>query len=284
MIELMSIDNLRAAQALTDYLNTQNVPATVSKQGSVYLVSIVSAEDHDKAMSIVKEFSQDPNNEKFRLASWESTSDHYFENNQYASGSLLDEIFSRSGIVTISITVICVGLYALMAFQDAERIFVLLSFPDLSASQGMNFQVWKLLTPIFLHFSVPHLIFNLMWWWVYGGQIEKNQSGIQLVMLAVSIGLISNTAQYYTSGPNFGGLSGVVYGILAYCWVWGKIRPQDGFFFPNSLFNFMMIWLLIGYTGLLDSLMGKMANSAHLGGLLSGLLLGFVFASRKRFI
>ena len=282
MIELMSIDNLRAAQALTDYLNTQDVPAKISKQGNVYLVNIARSDDYDKALDIAKEFSQDPNNEKFRLASWESTSDQYFESNQYASGSLLKEIFSSSGFVTISITLICFGLYTLMAFQDAEKIFALLSFPDLSTSQGMDIQIWKLLTPIFLHFSVPHLIFNAMWWWVYGGQIEKNQSSVQLALLTVSIGVISNTAQYYTSGPNFGGLSGVVYGVLAYCWVWGKVRPQDDFLLPNSIFNFMLIWLLIGYTGVLDSLMGKMANSAHLGGLLSGLLLGFIFASRKR--
>ena len=284
MIELMSIDKLRAAQALTDFLNTQNVPAEISKQGNVYLVKIENTEDYDKAVIIAKEFSRDPNNEKFRLASWESNSEHYFENNQYASSSLLEEIFSRSGVVTISITVMCIGLYILMAFLNPEIIFALLSFPDLSSSQGMGFQVWKLLTPVFLHFSVPHLIFNSMWWWVYGGQIEKNQSSMQLILLTVCIGVISNTAQYYTSGPNFGGLSGVVYGVLAYCWVWGKIRPQDSFFLPNSLFNFMIIWLLIGYTGALDSLMGKMANSAHLGGLLSGLLLGFIFASKKRFI
>lgn len=283
MIELVSFNHLRAAQALVDYLNVEKIPAKINKHENSYLVFIEKAETFDQAASILEEFLNDPDNEKFRRASWESTEGHYIEGNkQYASSSLLQDIFSRSGIFTIIVTIICLGVYALMSVQDPEQIFQLLRFPHVGETELRSIEFFKFLTPIFLHFSVPHLIFNLMWWWVYGGKIEQLQSSIHLILLTLTIGLLSNTAQYLTSGPNFGGLSGVVYGVLAYCWVWGKIRPQDQLFLPNSLFNFMIIWLLIGYVGLLDSVMGKMANAAHLGGLLSGLLLGFIFASRKR--
>ncbi|HEY9136035.1 MAG TPA: rhomboid family intramembrane serine protease GlpG [Pseudomonadales bacterium] len=283
MIELVSFNHLRAAQALVDYLNVQKISAKINKHENSYLVFIENEETFGQAASILEEFLNDPNNEKFRRASWESTAGHYIEENKpYRSSSLLQDIFSRSGIVTITVTVICLGVYALMSVKDPEQIFQLLSFPHLGETELRSIEFFKFLTPIFLHFSIPHLIFNLLWWWVYGGQIERLHSSTHLVLLTLSIGLLSNIAQYLTSGPNFGGLSGVVYGVLAYCWVWGKVRPQDQVFLPNSLFNFMLVWLLIGYTGVLDSVMGKMANAAHLGGLLSGLLLGLIFTSRKR--
>jgi GlpG protein len=41
----------------------------------------------------------------------------------------------------------------------------------------------------------------------------------------------------------------------------------------------MFVWLLIGFTGFLDLLgFGKIANFAHLGGLLSGILSGYIFS------
>ena len=171
-----------------------------------------------------------------------------------------------------------------MAYQDADKIFNLLNYPDLSQllSENSGSNILRLFTPVFLHFSVPHLVFNLMWWWYLGGQIEKNQSSIQLIILMLVIGVISNTAQYLASGPDFGGLSGIVYGVLAYCWVFGKIRPGSGFFISDTLFIFMVIWLIIGYVGFSDPIMGKMANTVHLGGLLSGLLLALIFSFKKQ--
>lgn len=282
MIELVSFNHLRAAQALADYLNVEKIPAKIHKQNNNYVVYIEQEESLEQAGLILKEFLNDPNNEKFRRASWESTAEQYMEqSSQHPSSSIVQEIFSRSGFVTIVITIICIGVYGLMAMQGAERIFELLSFPKIGVDKIRGTDLIRLLSPIFLHFSVPHLIFNLLWWWVYGGQIERFQSSLHLLLLTITIGLISNMTQYLTSGANFGGLSGVVYGVLAYCWIWGKIRPQDKLFLPDALFNFMMIWLVIGYTGILDTMMGKMANAAHLGGLLSGLLLGFIFVSRK---
>ena len=44
----------------------------------------------------------------------------------------------------------------------------------------------------------------------------------------------------------------------------------------------MVGWLLLGYTGLLDNVLGKMANAAHASGLVVGMLLGVLFGLLHR--
>ena len=83
--------------------------------------------------------------------------------------------------------------------------------------------------------------------------------------------LLSNGLQYLVSGPLFGGLSGVVYGILGYCWMSQRRRPR--FQFPPALVTFALVWMVIGFTPLPEMLgLGRMANEAHLGGFVAGLL------------
>jgi len=87
----------------------------------------------------------------------------------------------------------------------------------------------------------------------------------------VFCGVISNVAQLYDSGPYFGGLSGVIYGLFGIAAIVGWQRPGHPLFLPNGLMIFMLVWLALGYT---DLLWVNVANTAHLTGLLSGLLVG----------
>jgi len=141
---------------------------------------------------------------------------------------------------------------------------------DATVSSG---QVWRLITPMFLHFNIPHLAFNMLWIWVVAARIERLQGVGVLLSLVVFSGLASNLAQYTVSGPLFGGMSGVVFAVLAYTWLWDRQRnPGERFNLPPALMALMVIWLVLGYTGALEGLgMGSVANTAHLIGLLAGL-------------
>jgi len=142
-----------------------------------------------------------------------------------------------------------------------------------------NFELWRLLTPMFLHFSLPHLLFNLLWVWVVGSRIERSQGVWSLLGLVTVSGLLANVAQYLVSGPLFGGMSGVVFGLLGYARLWDRRYPQQPVGLPPALMGFMLFWLALGYTGALEALgFGSIANTAHLVGLLAGLL--FVPAGR----
>ncbi|OZB03744.1 MAG: rhomboid family intramembrane serine protease, partial [Marinobacter sp. 34-60-7] len=132
-------------------------------------------------------------------------------------------------------------------------------------------QVWRLITPDFLHFSWTHIIFNAVMLWFLGSQIEWIDGRIRLAVLFLMTSLLSNGLQYAVSGPLFGGLSGVVYGILGYCWLSQQRRPR--FQFPPALVTFALVWMVIGFTPLPEMLgLGRMANEAHLGGFVAGLL------------
>ncbi len=151
---------------------------------------------------------------------------------------------------------------------------------DMSSVQGrwnamldtlISGQVWRLISPDFIHFSVMHITFNLLMLWVLGGQLEMQKGSVSFIALVVFVSIISNIAQLLETSYFFGGLSGVVYGLVGYCWLW-KIFDKR-IFFPSVLMKFSLAWLLLGYTPVTEWLgWGKMANAAHLYGLLSGLV------------
>lgn len=187
-------------------------------------------------------------------------------------------------VATIAIAVLMVwltsmgqnALSASLMFVD-PRLFsweVFGSLPGrleaLSASLASG-QVWRLVTPDFLHFSWTHIIFNSVMLWFLGSQIEWIDGRARLVVLFLVASLLSNGLQYLVSGPLFGGLSGVVYGVLGYCWLSQQRRPR--FQFPPALVTFALVWVVIGFTPLPEMLgLGRMANEAHLGGFVAGLL------------
>jgi GlpG protein len=138
---------------------------------------------------------------------------------------------------------------------------------------------WRLITPIFLHFGVLHLVFNALWLGLLGSKIERAAGSIQALMLFVAIAVASNVGQYLWSGSvRFGGMSGVIYGLLGYLWIHHSIFPRPIYALPRELVGFMLAWLMICMTGVLDFLLGVgIANAAHLCGLLAGMALGLIF-------
>jgi GlpG protein len=136
----------------------------------------------------------------------------------------------------------------------------------------MSGELWRLLTPIFMHFSLLHILFNLLWVWVVGTRMEPEQGSRSLLGLVLFSALASNLAQYLISGPMFGGMSGVVFALLAYSWLWDRQGGQPRVGLPPSIMGLMVFWLVLGYTGVLEGAgLGAIANTAHLVGLLAGL-------------
>lgn len=137
-------------------------------------------------------------------------------------------------------------------------------------------QPWRLLTPAFLHFSLLHIVFNMLWYWDLGSRVERKQGSWRLLWVVVLVGVGSNVAQaLYSPGVRFGGMSGVIYGLLGYCWMWGRLRHSRELAIPKPVMVVMVVFLFVcmaGFTELVG--LGAVANAAHLAGLLLGLLLG----------
>ena len=180
-----------------------------------------------------------------------------------------------ASIVQVPVTAILIALSILVTWglyeQHGEWFYSHLKMQDLP-QVFENSQLWRLFTPVFLHFGILHLVFNMLMLWVFGRQLEIRESGWTFLALVLVLGLSSNLAQYLVTGPDFGGMSGVVYGVVAYCWVSNRMGRQPLFNLPNALMGFMLAWLLLGYSNLLSWVgFGNMANAAHLAGLVAGM-------------
>lgn len=194
--------------------------------------------------------------------------------------------------VTALMIVISLVIFALIGIFGDQLIVTLtivpigisggeLVFGNLSQTLTSG-QVWRLLSPAFLHFGWMHLIFNLMWVWYFGRQIEARQGSRTMLLLLIVAGIGANVAQYMTGTVLFGGMSGVVYALLAHVWLMSRRVPQSGFFVPQMLVVFMLGWMVFTMTDMAGSVgFGNVANEAHLGGLLVGLVTGWYYSSRR---
>lgn len=197
--------------------------------------------------------------------------------------------FLQRPLTLILILVCCVLAYLAPLAAPTALTFDLL-YPDFSYGTRTIVleRVWenisllqllRMLTPILLHGGLIHLVFNMIWLWELGGRIETAQTSMSLGTVIVVLGLVSNTIQYiYGGGNNFGGMSGVVYGLFAYIWMWQLFDPGKGLGLPVSLIIFMLLSLVI-MTALGLSMI---ANAAHVGGFLCGILYGAVVATFSR--
>jgi GlpG protein len=141
-------------------------------------------------------------------------------------------------------------------------------------------QVWRLITPVLIHYGIFHLLFNMFWLRDLGSMIEQQKGAWWLAILVLAIGIPSNLAQYVMAGPWFGGMSGVVYGLFGYVWMKGKYAPHEGMaLHPHTVF-YMVAWLVLCFTGWV----GQIANTAHAVGLLIGMAFGIGGYLRRRIL
>ena len=154
-------------------------------------------------------------------------------------------------------------------FQD--RIY----FADLGHTLDSG-QYWRLVSPMFLHFGILHLVFNLVWLLNFGRRIESVNGALWLLVLVLATSLCANLLQYWAAGPGLvGGMSGVIYGLVGFGLTWHLFQPHQSHGIPVAVYIALLVFLGIGFSGIADVLFQvSLANWAHLGGLLSGMGLG----------
>ncbi len=181
----------------------------------------------------------------------------------------------RPGMMTLAFIITCVATF-FVTEMGAKKEY---TAPfKLYLPYVMEGQVWRLFTPIFLHFGFIHVLFNLWWLHGLGSLIENRRGSLFFLGFVFLTALLSNLLQYQLSGgnPHFGGMSGVVYGLFGYVWIKGKRDPGDGMGLPESTVFIMLAWFVLCFTGVF----GPIANWAHAGGLATGALWGYLSALR----
>ena len=147
--------------------------------------------------------------------------------------------------------------------------------------------IWRVLTPVFLHFGFVHVVFNALWLWFLGTQIEREAGVAKFLFLVVLIGISSNVGQVLVSAQDMtdsrvtliGGMSGVVHGLLSYVWLAKKINPRLPYQITDALFAVMTGLMLISALGVFSWFLGEgvdIADTAHFVGYATGLLAAVV--------
>jgi GlpG protein len=139
-------------------------------------------------------------------------------------------------------------------------------------------QAWRLITPIFIHFGVLHVLFNMWWMWDLGRMIEPKRGSLYFALLVVTIAIPSNLLQYWATGPQFGGMSGVVFGLIGYIWIRNRFSYQMEYPLNPQNVRLALIWMVLCVLGLV----GTIANWAHGGGMAVGMLWGYLASDRFR--
>ncbi|MBL0511174.1 MULTISPECIES: rhomboid family intramembrane serine protease GlpG [Aeromonas] len=270
MIQLLVLGDARMAQALVDYLATLGISCELTQSELGVSVWLADERRLAQAQQEVKRFLSEPNHPRYMEASWQSG--HADARIDYSKGMTdpVTDFLHQAGPLTLVVIIACLAIYALDAI--GLPIFDELAFHP-TLAQFTDWQAWRYVTPAFIHFSVLHLVFNLLWWWYLGGQIEQRLGSGKLFILLIVGAALPNIAEFFASGPRFGGLSGVVYALLGYSWLRTRLQPDCGLAMPPALMGFMLVWLVLGF---LDMLGTPTANMAHLVGLLVGLAQGWL--------
>lgn len=139
-------------------------------------------------------------------------------------------------------------------------------------------QIWRLWTPVFLHFNFFHILFNSLMMLELGRRIETVQGTWRLVCLMLFCASVSNLAQFFASPASlFGGMSGVVYGLIGYAWLYQRLRLAGHLLVAPGLMGMALFWQALCFSGLVTFAgLGNIANAAHVSGMLAGLLCGWV--------
>lgn len=276
-----------------DFLLSRGIRGEAEAESSTWAIWVRDDDQIPEAQLALTRFQADPNAAEFRRATEEAAKARKAEAEDLAkyrkrirSGQSLFPKFGGygMGLLTFSLMLVCVYVAVFSKLgNNVEwlRPWFISDNPNVrDLPEVMHGEVWRLITPIFIHFGIAHIVFNMLWFYQLGSMVEARQNALFLFAFIAISAALSNLAQYFFDGPSFGGISGVVYALAGYVWIRGKYNPGSGLYLDKQSVTIMLIWLVVCFTGWL----GPVANATHLVGLMTGMAWGGIaayFAARK---
>jgi len=297
MRQLATLPDERAAQTLADYLLTLQIETQLNQEPEGWAVWVRNEDQLAKARAELTEFTHNPADPRFSSATRSAQAlrvQQAKEDAQYQRNliNLRDRWVDRAGRPVLTYLLIFLSLGVGLATklgENATRDPLLLALYITSDRQAgldpiLHGQVWRLVTPIVIHFGPFHLLFNMIWLYQLGGAIEMRRGVWRYGLMVLFIAIVSNVAQYYLgdlrlnvgwrlAGPHsfyFGGMSGVVYGLIGYIWMKGRFQPHLGLILPQQTLMWAFLWFFLCMAGAV----GDIANEAHAAGLWLGMVIG----------
>ncbi|HST30091.1 MAG TPA: rhomboid family intramembrane serine protease [Chthoniobacterales bacterium] len=146
-------------------------------------------------------------------------------------------------------------------------------------------EFWRLITALFLHYNVAHLLFNLFALYILGPSLERTIGSIRFATaylisgIGSTAGVVALTLLKILPQAELVGASGSVMGIVG-AWAGFLVRHRHVGQAKQRLLN---ILLIIGIQIAFDIFTPQVSTSAHLCGVVTGFLVGLYLAPRKPF-
>ncbi len=288
MRNIASFKEEKTALKFWNFLQSEGIESTFEEdEKNEWTIWVLDEEKLNIAISSYEEFKKDPKNNKFNSLN-NSTSENPIKKKASIQKSRfkthnLSESWKRQekspGMISLTLIIISVAVFLISAMgknTDIVKAFLISTKDDGTLSEIFSGEIWRIITPIFLHFGLLHIFFNMYWLYELGSQIEKRKGSTFLTIFVLSTAVISNFAEVMLASPIFGGMSGVVYGLFGYVWIKSRLDPGDGLFIHQTTAIIMIGWFLLCFANIIPGI----ANWAHAGGLITGLIWGYVSAVR----
>ncbi|MBN2507137.1 MAG: rhomboid family intramembrane serine protease [Verrucomicrobia bacterium] len=282
------VPNERSATVFSDYLVVQGIANQVESDSDGWAIWIHSEDELGRSREMLDRFLVNPGDPVYQQQAAHAESIRHQRRQEAEAGEqrhfhrrrLFGDVAGWGAVpLTAGLIGACVVVGALTGLgRKMEWLqYLLLSIHPRGLPEIARGEVWRLVTPVLVHFGFLHLAFNMLWLFDLGSMIERRLGMWRLARMILVLGMVSNVGQYMVSGPLFGGMSGVVYGLLGYVWMKGRFDPGSGLFLHPQTVAMMLIWFVVCLTGWL----GNIANTAHAVGLVLGIAWGYVSSRRS---
>ena len=190
-----------------------------------------------------------------------------------------DQIALASGAHNLRDVITNILANAINIQQNDTLAAVLISYGAKDNSLILAGQYWRFVTPIFLHVNLLHIALNMLNFFVLGIFLERLVGHLRFLLIYLVTGVISIIASFYFVPQEISvGASGAIFGLVgAYSiFVLAHHKALRGGGIPA------LVWLvcIIGANLSVGFFIADVDNFAHIGGLLSGFLLGWWFMPR----
>jgi len=282
------LKNESSAKTLADYLVSLEIRNLVEPDAEGWAIWVYSEDQIEAGREALTNYLHNPGDSKFQHASQNAAAMEERKRREKAKFDervhTRDQIWVSSTIGPVTLTLIVISVVVtLLVYVDSAAPIINALF--ISERTGVNLpevchgEIWRLITPIFIHFGLMHILFNMLMLRDLGSLVEIRQNSKTLILLVAVIAIGSNLGQYFYSGTGFGGMSGVLYGLFGYIWLRGQCDPASGLFLAPMTVTLMIVWFFLCLFGVIPGV----ANACHAVGLLMGMIIGAVPLAKRIF-
>lgn len=285
MRQIGHIANAAMAQQLSDVLLGHGIRNDARDDDGDWVMWVHDDARVLEAVAIMERFVADPKSKAFAQAAADgraAAKEAARRDKAYGQRVRLAQrsMYGADGRGWVTLTMLGLSLLVAVITQVGtypsrlHMLFLTEVAPQALLPEVQRGEVWRLFTPMFLHFGYIHLFFNMSMWWSFGQLVELRKGErffLPFVLLASIASNLTEFGLHYVMAPGvpqgFGGMSGVLYAVFGYAWAKGRLDPLDQISVNDNTSTLLIGWLVLCMTGL----MGPIANGAHVGGLVFGL-------------